>query len=139
MSKSVAAVEGARLETSVTVREEFPVSFEVPLQRETRVNLSEPVRVEGATVSIQSVGFSLNGPATITLPAGTELPLALDLRVPVESTVPAEFTVPVEIPLAQTDLHRSLLALQEGLSSYAGMLEGLPDCWAMLLWDGSCP
>jgi hypothetical protein len=103
------------------------------------VALAQPAQISGATLSIQSGGFSFAGPAYLELPVGTELPIKLDLNVPVSAIVPVELNVPVDIPLAESELHPTLTALQQLVNPYRDLLTEAPDCWQMMLWDGTCP
>jgi hypothetical protein len=61
--------------------------------------------------------------ANIVLPAGTNLPVHLELNVPVNTTVPIKINVPVDIPLANTDLHKPFIGLQQVVSPFYNMLQ----------------
>ena len=136
---AVGQMDDASIETEVTVSSEVPVVFDLPLQRETVVTLSQPTRIEGAYLSIRSATFSVDAPSTIDLPIGAQLPITLDILVPVNTTVPVELKVPVELNLSESDLQPAVSALQELIAPYQQLVEEAPDCWQMLLWGGDCP
>ncbi len=138
LERSLSTLEGARIKTQVVVDQDIPLSFELGINQETVVTLARPVRIEGANLNIQSVGFSLNAPAVVELPAGTQLPLTMEISVPVDVQVPLSLSVPVEIPLAQSDIYTSLQDLQRNVRPSAEAMQAAPDCWQMLLWGGAC-
>jgi len=139
LQKSLAGLNTVELSTVVEVEQEIPFSMDVNIQRDTILTLDSSVRVTGATISMVSGGFSVNGPATVELPAGTKLPVQMDLTVPVSATVPASFNVPVTLDLADTSIPSTISSLGAVLSSYEQQISSLPGCWQMLLWNGSCP
>jgi hypothetical protein len=143
VSQSVGISADSQIETTVTIQEEIPVSFEVPLEGDTLVTLSQPVQIDNATLSIRSATLAIDAPAVITLPVGAELPITMDLTVPVSVTVPVDLTVPVRIgrvrrstsstggPL-RTDRHRNprMLAnapLGWGLPLILPAIDALPE------------
>ncbi len=132
-------LDQAHIRTTITVSEELPVSFDLPVQDNTVVTLSESTVVEGANVSIRTGALTIaNAPATVTLPLGTRLPITLDFSVPVETSVPVELSVPVDIPLEETELHEPFMRLQNLMADYRARVDRLPDCWSMVLWGGAC-
>jgi len=139
MQKSLAELNTVELSTVVEIEQEFPVNIDVNIQRDTTLILDSSVRVSGASISMVSGGFSVNGPATLDLPAGTELPVQMDMTIPVSATVPASFSVPVTLDLADTSIPSTLSSLGTVLTSYKQQISSLPGCWQMLLWNGTCP
>jgi hypothetical protein len=137
--KAVDQMDDIQIQTDVKVSGEVPVAFDLPLQRETTVTLSQPTRIDGASLSIRSATFSIDAPTVIVLPAGAELPITLDLSVPVNATVPVELTVPVTLSLTDSNLEPTIKALQDLIEPYKQLAEETPDCWQMLLWGGACP
>lgn len=132
-------MDRAHIRTTITVQDEIPVTFDLPVQQDTVVVLSQPARIEGATVTIRSGVLGIfDAPATVTLPAGTQLPIRLDMTVPVETTVPVELTVPVDIPLEETELHAPFTWLQSLFTPYRAWLAAMPDCWEEAAWDRPC-
>jgi hypothetical protein len=83
---AVGQMDDAVIQTEVTVSSEVPVVFDLPLQKETLVTLTQPTRIEGAYLSIRSATFSVDAPSTIDLPIGAQLPISLDLSIPVSTT-----------------------------------------------------
>jgi hypothetical protein len=116
-----------------------PITLEVPLKRNTVATLSEPVRIEGASISIRSATLSIDAPASLTLPVGAELPLGLDLSVTVDTVIPIDLTVPVEFPIAESELGDSISAMRGLIEPYRSIVSEMPACWQMLLWGGDCP
>lgn len=139
LQKSLAGLHTAQLSTVVEVEQEIPLNMDVHIQRDTTLTLDSSVRVTGATISMVSGGFSVNGPATVELPAGTKLPVQMDMTVPVNTTVPAAFSVPVTLDLADTSIPSTISSLGAVLNSYEQQISSLPGCWQMLLWNGICP
>ena len=106
-------MDNAHITSTIPIQTQIQVSFNLPIQQNTIVTLTDSVAVTGAWVVINSGGLSINAPANVTLPAGTNLPIALNLSVPVQTTIPVSLQVPVNIPLNQTDLHAPFAGLQQ--------------------------
>jgi hypothetical protein len=136
---AVGQMDEVEVQKEVQVHSDIPVAFNIPLQRNTIVTLSEPTRIEGATLSIRSATFSVDAPSTIDLPIGTQLPITMDLTIPVNTTIPVELTVPVDLVLSESDMQPAIQAIQDLIAPYEQLLEEAPDCWQMLLWGGECP
>jgi hypothetical protein len=128
-------MDQAHIRTSIPVNTNVPAKFDLPLQTNTVVILTEPTLLENATVaSLSTGGLTItNAPATILLAEGTRLPVALDIVVPVDQQIPVSLLVNVDIPLSQTDLHQPFVGLQETVRPYYLMLEEIPDNWADIL------
>jgi hypothetical protein len=123
-------MDDARITTTIQVRDEIPVRFDLPVVTKTTVKLTEDTRIKGVRINLKTGGLSItNAPANIILPAGTELPIALNITVPVSNTVPVNLTVPVDIPLNQTELHEPFVGLQNVVSPYSEWMGSLPDTW----------
>ena len=122
-------MDQARITTTVEVNDTIPVVFDLPVQTDTVVVLTQPTRIKGANVNLSTGGLSIRAPANIVLPAGTELPVALNIVVPVNTTVPVKLTVPVDIPLQQTELHEPFVGLQDVVAPYYDLLSSPPDSW----------
>jgi hypothetical protein len=136
---AVGQIDDGVVQTEVTVSSEVPVVFDLPLQRETVVTLTQPTRIENAYLSIRSATFSVDAPSTIDLPIGAQLPISLDLTIPVSTTVPVELSVPVELNLSESTFQPVVSTLQELVEPYKLLAQDAPDCWQMLLWGGACP
>jgi len=133
-------MDEARISTTVqvvdtiTVKDEIPVVFDLPLKQGTEIILTKDTAIRKAIVY-------LNGqpvPTDITLRQGTRMAIALDMIVPVNQTipvvidVPVNLTVPVEIPLAETELHEPFAGLQDVIAPYKNMLDSWPSSWQEL-------
>ena len=128
-------MDAAHIKTNIPVDSEIPVQFDLALNQETTVVLSQEVVIRNAHVNISTGLLNINAPATVTLPAGTSLPIILNLTVPVDTSVPVHLDVPVDIALNQTDLHEPFVGLQEVLKPlyclvdpHAVSLQQLPIC-----------
>jgi len=106
-------MDEAHIKTDILVEDTIPVRFDLALNQETDVILSKDVTIANAYVVIDTALIDINAPATVILPEGTVLPIYLNLTVPVDTTVPVQLNVPVDIPLAETDLHKPFVGLQE--------------------------
>jgi hypothetical protein len=122
---------------TIQVNDTIPVVFDVPLQTNTVVVLTQDTAVPRTTVFLNGIGV----PTDIVLPAGTPLQINLNLVVPVSQTVPVvldvpvnlevpvSLMVPVDIPLEQTELHRPFTNLANLVGPYNSLLERLPASW----------
>lgn len=108
-------MDQASIKTSIHVEKQIPVQFTLNVSGPTNVSLSQPVRIDGALVTVNTGGLNIaNARATIVLPQGTVLPINIEnLVVPVDQQVPAVLDVPVNIPLNQTELHEPFVGLQK--------------------------
>ena len=129
LHRNFEAMDDATIVTSVQVEDTIPVQFDLAVQTNTTVVLTEPTQIQGASVVISTGVLNINAPANIVLPAGLELPIKLDITVPVDKEVPVVLTVPVNIPLNETELHEPFVGLQEVVGPYQVMLGDLPDKW----------
>jgi hypothetical protein len=129
-------MDRAHITTTIPVESTIPVKFDLLLNQQTNVVLSQDVTIERALVTLQTGGLNITrAPTTITLPQGTTLPVVLNLTVPVDTTVPVVLNVPVDIALANTDLHVPFTGLQEVVRPFyclinksAVNLDGVPIC-----------
>lgn len=122
-------MDEARIQTSVTVETNVPARFDLPLDTDTTVRLSQDTPIANARVDINTGALTLNAPADILLPAGTDLPIHLSLSVPVDQQIPVSLTVPVDIPLDQTELHTPFVGLRDTVAPYRDMLNKIPSSW----------
>jgi len=108
-------MDQASIKTSIHVEKQIPVQFSLNVSGPTNVTLSQPVRIDGALVTVATGGLNIvNARATIVLPQGTVLPINIEnLVVPVDQQVLADLDVPVNIPLNQTELHEPFVGLQK--------------------------
>jgi hypothetical protein len=123
-------MDQATIKTTVMVEDNIAVTFDLPLQQNTIVILTEDTPIEGATVTMNTGGLNIrSAPTDIVLPEGTELPVKLDLIVPVNTEIPISLTVPVDIPLNETELHQPFVGLQDVVSPLFRMLLDPPSEW----------
>lgn len=123
-------MDEAHIITTIAVDSEIPINFNLPVETETIVTLTDQVQLTNAYVVIDTPLLNISAPAIVTLPKGTRLPIALSINVPVDTTVPVHLDVPVDIPLAQTELHEPFTGLQKVLKPYYCLL--FPNA---TLWD----
>ncbi len=127
-------MDQAHIKTTIPVTTSVPAKFDLQLNTNTMVILTEDTPINDARVNLYTGGLSItNAPANIVLPAGTQLPIALNLTVPVDQMIPVNLTVEVDIPLKDTELHKPFVGLQEVVRPYYKMLKDLPDSWADIL------
>ncbi len=135
-------MDQATIETTIQVEDSIPVQFDLMLDQETTVVLTEDTPIDDAIISLTTGGLNIQrAPTDIVLPAGTSLPIALDLVVPVDTEVPVTLTVPVKIPLNETELHEPFTGLQDVVSPYYWMLNDAPNTWGEVFcayWGIGC-
>ncbi len=108
-------MDRAHIKTEITVNDTVPVKFDLPVNQQTTVVLSQDVRIDGARVTITDGGpvSIVNAHTSIILPAGTQLPIILSIIAPVDYQLPVTLKVPVDIALQNTDLHEPFAGLQD--------------------------
>jgi len=112
-------MDRAHISTTIPVQSTIPVKFDLPLNQQTNVILSQDVTVDNVLVTVQTGGLNITrARSTIVLPQGTVLPIQLNLTVPVDTTVPVTLNVPVDIALQNTELHRPFSGLQDVVRPY---------------------
>ncbi len=116
-------MDKANISTTIRVDAQIPLNFNLPLQQNTTVVLTDNVSIPRAHVVINTPLFNISAPANVTLPSGTNLPIALNMSIPVQATIPVSLQVPVNIPLAGTGLHTPFQGLQQAIRPYYCMLE----------------
>lgn len=129
-------MDRASIQTNVEVNTTIPVKFDLQLNQQTNVVLSQDVTITNALVTVNTGGLNISrANTTIVLPQGTTLPVVLNLSVPVDTQVPVTLNVPVNIPLSGTELHDPFVGLQEvirplycALNKQAVNLDGQPIC-----------
>jgi hypothetical protein len=129
-------MDRAHITTTIPVETTIPVKFDLLLNQQTNVILSQDVTINNALVTVNTGGLNITRAlTTIVLPQGTNLPVVLNLTVPVDTTVPVQLMVNVDIPLAQTQLHEPFSGLQEVVKPFYCMLnpnavnlDGQPVC-----------
>lgn len=121
----------ARIITDITVDDEIPINFTLPLNQETDVVLSQDVLIDNvpAFFAIDGGGGTISGTVDITLPKDTVLPVRLSLEVPVDQQIPILLNVPVDIALEDTQLSEPFTNLRDLVDPYVRLLDNLPDDW----------
>jgi hypothetical protein len=115
-------MDQAHIKTEITVADNIPINFTLPISQDTIVILTQDTPINGAMVRLNSGGVTINSPANIVLPAGTNLPVHLELNVPVTTLVPITIKVPVDIPLEETELHKPFVGLQQVVAPFYQLL-----------------
>jgi hypothetical protein len=125
-SNSLATMDKAHLvltvpvETTVRVQDNLPVAFDIPINQNTQLSIIEETNITGARIYLNNTAVTTD----LTLPANTALQANFDMNIPVSTTVPVDITVPVsvqvpvDIAIDQTDLHQSIVGLQEAIAPY---------------------
>ncbi|NWF65253.1 MAG: hypothetical protein HXY38_13220 [Chloroflexi bacterium] len=117
-------MERANIQTNVVVEAVIPVKFDLQLNQQTNVILSQDVTITNALVTVNTGGLNISrANTTIVLPAGTTLPVNLSLTVPVDQQVPVTLNVPVNIPLKDTQLRDPFVGLQNVIKPLYCFLE----------------
>ncbi|MBI5823253.1 MAG: hypothetical protein HZB18_04445 [Chloroflexi bacterium] len=116
-------MDRAHITTDIKVETTIPVQFDLQLNQQTNVVLSQDVTINNALVTVNTGGLNIaRANTTIVLPSGTTLPVFLNLTVPVDTTVPVVLNVPVDIPLEGTQLHEPFAGLQEVVRPFYCMI-----------------
>ena len=127
LTQSFDEMGSAVIVRTITVDDQIPINFTLPLNQQTNVVLSEavPLNVQAQMV-LPDGGGVINGRVSLELPQGQVLPVELSLDVPVSQTVPVQLAVPVDIPLAETDLGVPFNRLRSLFTPLNDLLSGLP-------------
>lgn len=125
-SNSLAMMDQAHIvvtvpvETTVRLQDTLPVAFDLPINQSTQLSLVEESRINGAYIYLNNTAVQTD----LTLPSGTPLQASFNMSIPVSTTVPVDLTVPVtlqvpvDIAIDKTDLHQSIVGLQEAILPY---------------------
>jgi hypothetical protein len=125
---AVNALDDATIVRTISIDEQVPVNFTLPLKQPTTVVLSRDVEINRpAQFVFPAGGGYIQGNVILTLPAGQELPILLDMDVPVNNQIPVQFPVEVTIPLRETELNRVVVELNSVLGPVRDLLDSLPD------------
>lgn len=116
-------MNNAHIVTAIEYKTDIPVQFDLQINQQTEVVLSQAITINGAHVTLATGGLEINSTASIVLPAGTRLPITLSLNVPVDKTVPVSLQVPVDIPLASSDLGPAFTGLMDVLEPLYCLLD----------------
>ena len=120
--------------STIQVQDEIDVVFDLPLNQDTEVILTQATSINGATIFLNGAAVPLD----IILPSGTALNIGMDMVVPVNTTipvsldVPVNLTVPVDIPLEETQLHEPFVGLRTVVEPYNTILSDTPSGWEQI-------
>ncbi|MER3401548.1 MAG: hypothetical protein C4313_10610 [Thermoflexus sp.] len=118
---------GARISTTIPIRQAVPVAFELPVQQDTVVVTLAPVPITtAATFQLPGGGGTINGTVFINLPPGTRLPVRLNMTVPVRTQIPVNFDQPVNIALGASGLDPVVTKLLALLRDLQAVLDLIP-------------
>jgi hypothetical protein len=123
MYSNFETMTGAHIITTVPLNTEIPVQFDLQINQQTDVVLSQAITINGAHVTLATGGLEMSSIASIVLPAGTRLPITLSLTVPVDKRVPVTLQVPVDINLATSDLGPAFTGLMDVLEPLYCLLD----------------
>jgi hypothetical protein len=108
------------VETTIRVQDSLPVVFDLPINKNMQITMTEDTRISGAYIYLNNTAVETD----LTLPAQTPLQANINLTIPVSTTVPLDMLVPVtvqvpvDIAVNQTDLHQSIMGLQAAIEPY---------------------
>lgn len=128
LDNAFAALGDTKIETNVDLQQPLDIQFDLPLEQDTNVVLTEPVPLQAnATFFLPGGGGSINGTVSLSLPEGMQLPVSLSLLVPVETTIPVTMDVPVEIQLDEAGMGPAIEQLRGVFEPLNEMLDLLPN------------
>ncbi len=113
--------------TTVHIDDRLPVIFDLPLEQETQVVLTEEVPLEAYTNFSLGPFGSINGVVSLNLPKGMVLPVRLQMMVPVSTTVPVVMQVPVEIKLNEAGMGPAIEDLRDVFRPINKFVKSLPN------------
>ncbi len=115
------------IETTVHIDDRLPVIFDLPLEQETQVVLTEEVPLQAYTNFSLGPFGSINGVVSLNLPKGMVLPVRLEMMVPVSTTVPVVMQVPVEIKLDEAGMGPAIENLRDVFRPLNKFVKSLPN------------
>ena len=128
LHSSFVGLDESTIDWTIPVRDTIPVKFDLPLNQQTVVTLTQSVPLSvAATITLPGVGQLNNAQVYLSLPAGLELPVQLDLTVPVDQMLDVALDVRAVIPLSQTQLHDPIDNLRLTFEPIARALYNLPN------------
>jgi len=128
LHSSFVGLDEATIDWTIPVRETIPVQFDLPLNQQTTVVLTDSVPLSvSATITLPGVGQLNNAQVFLSLPAGLELPVQLTMTVPVDQSLDVALDVRAVIPLNQTQLHDPVANLRLVFEPIVRALYNLPN------------
>lgn len=133
LHRNFVGLDEAVIIRTIEVNDDIPVIFDLPVNQQTDVVLTQDVPLAAnATFTLPGGGGLINGRVDIVLPQNLVLPVELSMNVPVNTQIPVDLPVDVEIPLNETQLHDPFVNLRELLEPYVRILDNLPDRWSQV-------
>jgi hypothetical protein len=101
----MADFESAVITRTISIHKDIPVRFDVPLDKNLTVQLTDDVSINRPTnFVLPAGGGQINGRVYLELPQGQNLPVHMQTTVEVSQTLPVQMDVNVAIPLNETEL-----------------------------------
>jgi hypothetical protein len=114
---------------TIPISQTIPVVFDLPLDKNLNVTLTEAVNLSRPTSFVLPAGGGrINGTVYLALPQGQNLPVHMSLNVPVRETIPVQMDVNVAIPLDETELGPVVDKLKGLLMPYMDLLSDTLKC-----------
>jgi hypothetical protein len=130
LHRNFVGLDEAVIVRTIEVNDQIPVVFDLPLDQQTNVVLTQDVPIAAnATFTLPGGGGVINGRVDLVLPKDLVLPVQLNLVVPVNTEIPISLPVDVEIPLNETQLHAPFYNLRYLLEPYVTAMDNLPGSW----------
>ena len=130
LHRNFVGLDEAVIVRTIEVDDQIPVVFDLPLNQQTNVVLTQDVPLAAsATFTLPGGGGVINGRVDIVLPRDLVLPVQLDMMVPVNTEIPISLPVDVSIPLNETELHAPFYNLRNLLEPYVRAMDNLPGGW----------
>lgn len=128
LDQAFAALGETTIDSTVHITDTIPVVFNLPLEQNTDVILTEGVPLSvPAQFILPGGGGAINGTVSLSLPEGQALPVALGMNVPVSTTVPVIMQVPVNIHLAEAGMAPAIEQLRAVFKPVSAYIQSLPD------------
>lgn len=122
-------LENSVITRTIPISQTIPVVFELPLDKNLDVTLTDNVQINRPTsFRLPAGGGQINGTVYLALPQGQILPVHMNMTVPVSHTLPVQMDVAVAIPLKETELGGVIKDLKDLLFPYLEMLDETLRC-----------
>ena len=122
-------LESAVITRTIPISQTIPVRFDLPLDKNINVTLTDGVQLSRPTTFIlPGGGGQINGTVYLALPRGLNLPVHMAMTVPVSQPLPVQMDVEVAIPLSETELGPVIEQLKDLLMPYMDLLDEALKC-----------
>ena len=113
LNSLVADFEDAVITQTIYISETIPVLFDLPLDKNLDVRLTQDVQLNRPTSFVLPAGGGqINGTVYLVLPQGQILPVHMSTSIKVSQTLPVQMEIPVAIPLKETELGDVIVQLK---------------------------